>query len=713
MGFALLFALSALAAFAALAVVVRARLRGRAEVLVAASLIWNALIVAPIYAVGLTNHLWPSTVALGALVSSSAAFWLASRGVGARALARATVDMLRGLLRMPIDALALCRRPFRFVFLGVLLAGLMLLYLAVSAYLGQPLPRWDPLWYHDTIVGFTIQNHGFSMVDLPDTLQKVNGYVRLGEMTQLWLVIFADRRLADISNLLFAPAIAAATYTLARRYTGRVIAIGWGVAVILMPACSNYLHGTYVDPQNAALVLGAIVFATIERPRLRDGALAGLGLALAIGSKGLALVSVPAIGLVGAVILLRDHWHTRRRDALAVVAGSAVLIIATAASTYLRNYWAFHNPLWPDMRVEIPSLGIHWPGQGPWANEMGQGGGTPVNLNESLPKLLDHLYALPFSVKGMYFDQAVEYGSGIVWVALPLGVLGFFATLWTALHRRLGHLAAAEAAPPLAIALIFAVMIAGSPALWGPRYHVAHVGLLVVLAAWFTRRPAWQGLEEAAVSAVIITSFMMFWWTPASSQYFLTPARLLALAKATPLEREVDKDLGAPTTLSVGLLREKELKPGTLLVFDEHYSASPSLFWNTKFSNRVKFVRGGPGFLDRAAKEGATWISLSPLDAQLAAARAPGSGWQEVGELNPYVTGIAFRRVAPGPQAAAPKVPAPAAPRPAAPPAVAAPRPGAPPAVAPPRPGARPKAPPAPRPMAPARGPAARIPRDQ
>jgi hypothetical protein len=684
MGFALLFTLSAVAAFAALAVAVRARLRGRAELIVAASLVWNALIVAPIYVLGLTNRLWPKSVATGALLTSLAALGLASRGVGLRALARETARAFAGLLRIPLEALALSARPPRFVFLGVAFAAVLLPYLAVSAYLGQPLPRWDPLWYHDTIVGFTIQNHGFAMVDLPDTLQKVNGYVRLGEMTQLWLVIFADRRLADMANLLFAPAIAAATYALARRHTSRVLAIGWGVAVILMPACAYYLHGTYVDPQNAALVLGGILFATVERPRLGDGALAGLGLALAIGSKALALVSVPIAGLVGAVLLLRAHWRARRGAAIAVVVGGAVLVVATASVTYLRNYLAFHNPFWPDMRVDVPSLGIHWPGQGPWTSEAGQGGGVPLNLNESLPSLLNHLFALPFSVHGMWFDQAVEYGIGIVWVALPLGVVGFLAVFVVAVRRRLGYFAAVnEPAPPLAIAIILGVMVAGSPALWGPRYHVQHVALLIVLVAWFTHRPAWEHLGEAAVSAVLVTSLMMFWWAP-DPRYYLAPSRLLELAHASPIAREVDQNLGAPTATAAAFAREKELKRGTLMIFDEHYSGYPSLFWNNTFSNRIKYLKGGPDFLDRAARAGATWINLSPQDPQLAVARAPHSGWQEVGQLNAYVPSYAFRRVnlspAPGPvpPAAPPRANPVAAPpaHPGAPPAVpAAPRP--------------------------------------
>jgi hypothetical protein len=657
MGFALLFTLSALAAFAALAVAVRARLRGRAEIVVAASLIWNAIIVLPIYVLGLRNQLWPRTVAVGSLLTSLAALGLASLGVGLPALARETARTFVRLLRMPFEALALAARPPRFVFVGLTFATLLLPYLAVSAYLGQPLPRWDPLWYHDTIVGFTVQNHGFKMVELPDTLQKVNGYVRLGEMTQLWMVIFTDRRLADIANLIFAPTIVAATYALARRYTTRVLAIGWSVCVLLMPACAYYLHGTYVDPLNAAHVLGAVLFATVDRPRLRDGALTSLGLALSIGSKGLALISAPITGVVGATLLLREHWHRRRGAAIAVVAGGFVLVAATASVTYLRNYLAFHNPLWPDMRVEIPSLGIHWPGQGPWVTETGQGGGTPVNLNESLPKLLDHLFALPFSVHGMWFDQAVEYGIGIVWVALPLAIMGFVAVFMAALRRRLGYTWRAERPPPVAIALILGVMIAGSPALWGARYHVSHVALVCVLAAWFTHRRSWAALEEPAVSAILVTSLMMFWWAP-EPRYYLSPERLVQLAHASPLARELDQNLGSPTVTASAFAREKELGPGTLMVFDEHYSGYPSLFWNNTYSNRIQYLRGGPDFLKRAREAGATWINLSPQDPNLAVARQPGSGWQEVGQLNLYVASYAFRRV---------DLPAPPAPRPGAP----------------------------------------------
>lgn len=642
MGFLLLLILSVLAAVAALGIASRARLQGRAQVTVAVTLLWNALVLLPIYVLGLLNVLTAARLAIASAALSLAAGAAVCHGVGVRALLADVSRLARGQLRLPVDALVMSWCARSMVFVGVLFAAILLPYLALSGYLAQPLPHWDPLWYHDTMVGFTIQNHGFAMVPLPDTLQKVNGYVRLGEMTQLWMVIFADRRLADITNLLFAPAIATATYALTRRYAQPLIAIGWGVAVVIAPTCAGLLHSTYVDPQYGALMLGAILFATQDQPRCRDGLVGGLALALTIGAKGLALIPVPVIGAIGAWALLRAHWHDRRGAAIATVAGGAFAVLAVGATTYLRNYWAFHNPLWPDMRLEIESLGIHWPGMGPWLE------GSPgmrVNLNEPLPNLLEHLYALPWSVKGMFFDQAIEYGIGFIWIVIPLGFAAFVACWVQVVRSRVaGARGTSTVQPPTLLALIMTAIVAGSPALWAPRYHIAGMGVLMALAAWFTGRSPRDRLGEPAVATVLVTSLMMFWWTPAP-RWWYTPAQLAKLAQASEVEREVASDLGAPTLRASGLARERELGPGTLLVFNDRYSAFPSIFWNRQFTNRIEYLHSGPDFLARAARAGATWVYTAE-PAVAVQARVPGSGWQEVGPLNAINGGgTVFRRV--------------------------------------------------------------------
>jgi hypothetical protein len=645
-GLVLLTVLSALAAFAALAVAVRARLRGRAETLIAATLLWNLIIIAPIYTLGLTGQLYRGRLALASLLASAVTLVLASRGVGVRTLVRETTAAFRQQLRLPWDALALTWQARSMIFVGVAFAAVLLPYLAVTAYFAQQQPHWDPLWYHDAMTGFAIQNHSFAMVDLPINggLQKINGYTRLGEMTQLWMVIFWDRRLADATNLLFAPALAASGYVLARRYTGTVIALGWGLAALLMFGCLNLLHSTFVDPQNAALMLGGVVFSTVDPPRLRDSWLAALGLALAIASKGLALVPVPVTALIAAWLALRTHWRDRRRAVIATVAGGAALIVGLASVTYLRNYLAFHNPFWPDLKVDINALGIHWPGQNPWYAEAGRAGST-VNLNTPAPDLIKHLFVLPWSVRGTTFEATLDYGIGVEWVAIPLAAVALAACFVVAVrsYRQKRSLTPSERSPVL-LAIVLLAMVAGSPALWAARYHAAGIGLVAAMCAWLTGRPPWDRLSEAAASIVLVTSIMMFWWTPVPRWWF-TPAELLAHIRAPALDREVDRNLGAPTLRTVGLAREQELGPGSLLVFNEHHSAFISLFWNNHFSNRIMYMKDGPDFLTRAAAAGATWVFLNDRDPLVSLARRPASGWQEVGVLNPINGGFAFRRL--------------------------------------------------------------------
>jgi len=692
-GFVVLFVLSALTAAPALAIACRARLSGRAQVVVAASLLWNAIILLPIYVLGLLGHLTALSLGIASVLVSAGAFAIAARGIGIAPMLRETAETAVQLMRLPIDALAICWRQSSLVFVGVAFTTVMLPYLALSAWLAQPLPHWDPLWYHDTMVGLTIQNHSFAMVDLPVTLQKVNGYVRLGEMTQLWMTIFADRRLADATNLLFAPLISASTYVLARRYAGKVQSIGWGLAVLLIPTHIGFLHSTYVDTQYAALLMGAVVFATVARPTFRDAAFASLALALTIGSKGLALVTVPVTGVVGAWLFLSEHWHGRRRAAIATVAAGLLGVAVVASTTYLRNYWAFHNPFWPDLRVEIPKLGIHWPGTGPWiADSTAQG--PPVNLNEPFSALLEQWYALPWSVKAHFYEQAADYGIGATWIIFPLGVFAFGACLVAAIRQGLQRrfeggrperLAPADRAP-LPVALIVAGMVAGSPALWTARYHIAGVAMLTGLIAWLTGRPGRERLGESAAATVLIMSIMIIWWTP-TPRWWYTPAQLLKLAEASPAEREVDPDLGAPTVRATGLARERELGPGKLLVFSDRYCGFPSIFWNRDFTSRIQYLRTAPDFLTRAARAGATWIHvLEP--ATIAQARAPGSGWQELGPINNINHGCTVFRRVPAPPAPpkAPPAPPPKAP-PAPPPAAPAPPPPAAPAP-PPRPDA-------------------------
>src|SRR5882672_11618300 len=97
----LLFALTALTATAAFAVALRARFESRAETVVATAVLFNFLIVAPIYALGLTGHLYRGTLALVSVACSGGTLFVAARGIGPRALLDQARVALFAMVRLP------------------------------------------------------------------------------------------------------------------------------------------------------------------------------------------------------------------------------------------------------------------------------------------------------------------------------------------------------------------------------------------------------------------------------------------------------------------------------------------------------------------------------------------------------------------------------------------------------------------------------------
>src|SRR5438874_2520793 len=80
----------------------------------------------------------------------------------------------------------------------------VLLFSMLQAYL-FPSDAWDGIWYHELTIGYAIQHHGYRAIDLPPALiQQANGYPRNVEMTALWFVFFTDRRLVDVVNAVLA-----------------------------------------------------------------------------------------------------------------------------------------------------------------------------------------------------------------------------------------------------------------------------------------------------------------------------------------------------------------------------------------------------------------------------------------------------------------------------------------------------------------------------
>src|SRR5690242_9984921 len=104
-GYLVLASLTALSALSALAISIRIGLRSRAEIAVATTMLWNLLVIAPIYVLGVTNHLDKRTLGVASALTSIAVLAVCFRGREPRAFAAELRASVRGQLSMPIDAI--------------------------------------------------------------------------------------------------------------------------------------------------------------------------------------------------------------------------------------------------------------------------------------------------------------------------------------------------------------------------------------------------------------------------------------------------------------------------------------------------------------------------------------------------------------------------------------------------------------------------------
>jgi hypothetical protein len=635
--------LTVVVAFASLICVQRLELEDRAEAVIAASIVWNSLIIGPIYALGLTGLLTRGNL-IGAALASALVVTAAACGRRPRQVVLGALRLLVGVLRMPLDILKLTWRERSPVFIGVSFALYFLIWSAFSVYVAPSWRHFDALWYHEPMIGFAIQNRGFAPLTDFGLPPKINGYPRMGEMTQLWFGLLADRRLIELPNVLFGPALICSTYKLCRRFSGTTtLAAGWGAALLAMPANAHLMQTTLVDPQTSALVLAAAHF-TLRRPLAKPhGALASLALGLAAGGKVLTLVPVGMLLPILCIRVLRAPAIGRR-----VVAALTYCLptLAMGVVTYVRNWIYFGNPFWPDLRVSLPALGIDWPGEFSWQPADGNYR-TGLNINLPPDEFLEYFFGRPWSMDRWHFARIFDYGAGVAWLVVPLGLVALLAAVPC---RIADHFKAASASGSRArvastdaslIVFVITAMVITSPALWAARYHIVTVGLLSALISWLCARVRAQRLELSVQFTVQMIAIMHLFWEPQREWLdFKTASALLSVPYP---EREVRSDLGAPVFREFGLARERLIGPGDVVVVTDLYDF-PALFWNNTYSNQVRYLRNGPNFLARAEALGATWVCCGEGSCLAEVLAAPGR-WVEVGPVHPGRSAKAFRRL--------------------------------------------------------------------
>ncbi len=656
-GLTLVSVLSLLACAASIAVTVRVRFEGRAESAMAAIIVWNAIVLSSIYGLGSCHRLTAPWLACTSAALSGVVFF-AALGKRRKERARETWRTFLRFVRMPSDGLRLAWRAGSLVWFGLLFALMVVAYETFASYWLPSWRGWDALWYHEPIVGWAIQTHSLQVIDLPllNGVQKLNGYPKVAEMTALWFTIFTDRRLIDLQSCLVGLLMILSMYALARRVSeDKVTSMGWGAAMLLMPATTQELQSLYIDNNFAWVTLATLLFATPPVMRMRHAVICALSATLLVGTKPQGLILAPIILVIALIRLLASKQYGWR-PVFAVSAFATVLVGGMAASVYLRNYLVFHNPFWPDLKLDIPKYNIHWPGIFE-PNEPGMGSKDGLDLNLPWSQFFKDAYSASYSWTRWHYHKIHDYGFGVIWLVWPLATIaGILAVLGSLRHLLSGVFVQprwrVSRETRIAAFVVVPIVIAYwlSTARWSSRYHNGTAAMMMMLCAWVSGRGHFRRLTEGVVAVTILGGIAGNFWC---ERFWVGPVDLVKLMEipypareSSPAKAFTDSwmTIGSCVTTEAGVAREREQVSGSVLAFPTSFGNFPSIFWNDHFSNKIIWIPDGPDFIAQAEQAHATWIYMTHADPMLAALKADPQ-WEVVAVANIENWGSFYRKV--------------------------------------------------------------------
>jgi hypothetical protein len=639
-------------------IAVTSAITSRAEAVVAGSLVFNAILILPIYALGLTSHLDRLTLGVSTVLECALLLGIMTRREGAALWRRLPLRMLT-LAFLPVIAIRRTWQKRLLVTAPAIVAASMLPYMFLVSYLAPAWRDWDGLWYHEPLIGLTIQNHGFAPEPLPGGLQVINGVHRLCEMTQLWFGIYGGRRVIEMANVFFMPLYAACGFALVRRYTKEVTSgIGWAAALVLLPGYLRLVQSTLVDPQACALLLAAAYYVTHPKLDRQNAFFAILATTLAAGAK---IWSVVPVGLLSVFLLVRLLRRTKQNGGLAtlgLVSFGSLAVLGMQAITYVRNLILFKNPVWPMISYDNPKLGIHWAGGLPIDFGKERAG---VDFNEPFAIFYKKMLAAPYAVMGPgHYWQVNDYGFAWAWLVLPVFalVVAVVVVRWVSAFLAIRVLRMRTAGPAdeaLSSAMMLAVVASTSlylsPAIFIARYHVASLGMLVGCLAWLVsvwKKPRFS--DDTALFAAI-GSIIFMYWAPTKHEfvYLYSPAQIASWLKVPYPQRELtdittpegQKLLAAPVNTAVGGAREKELLAGDVIAFD--YIDYFALLWNNSYSNKILWVDSTTDPLGQAERGNAKWVYTRGGTALFTQIHAS-PRWELIGPLESESQGSVYRK---------------------------------------------------------------------
>ena len=595
LGFLVFSLLSASAIVAAASFGVRAQWDNRAELGTGIFVVAHAIITFATLGLGWLNLLYRPVLAGAVLGISGLTFLATSWGRPLTRHALETFAALKGVALLPIDAFVLAAQKRHIALLALLVTVPTIAYTMWLSYLAPP-TGWDGLWYHDTILGYAIQEHGFRFLDIPWTLDYVNSFPRVCEMMNLWFVFFTDRRFIEMVNAAFSPAMVAAFYVMARRYEPSPLrALTWALAFLWIPGALLQLNSTYIDTHIVTIHVATLAFAMRPKLRLCDAIVACLAFGLLSGTKGHALTWIPFSGSVAFARLFWQNFRARKGATLAVALLGVASVAFVALPTYARNWIHYQNPIFP-VQFDSETLKLHFPGHQ-----------RLEDIARPFMKVLSDTYTF-HSPGADHFDIGNHgYGYGIPWVALPLAALAFVVAASKSFFARITGIPSPLTDNLILTTIPVLVTAPMSPALWSARYNLHVAAGIMLLAVWATSSRGLRLFGDVPASACLLMSFLFMYFAEPGFNVKLADAR--AMAQLDPVERASFEWAGHWGLHDFQWHREHDLKPHDVVAYTDA-NLFPAYLWNERYENKVLYVKytTGEQFLKDLDDANVKWV---------------------------------------------------------------------------------------------------------
>lgn len=627
---------AALAVFAGLSCAARLESAGRAERALAAAILWLGALCIPVHVLGWLNVLDKASLAIG--LSSSIAIlllvaWFPNRDW------RTTAATVWDTICVPWDALRETWRERSVGAVGLVVCAGILVWTAWLAYLA-PSSSWDGLMYHEGIVGFAIQNHGFRWVEVPPgVVEQVNGFPRTCEYLALIAAILDGKRFMDLVPSAVSPIAILAFYVLLRRVMkDRSAAVAAACALFLIPAIVLQLRSTYVDIEYTICFAACCHFVTRSKLDQSHAWITALAIGLLGGMKVTGLLLAPPLLGIWCLRVFAASWKERDWRFIPTLFVGAASVVGLGGITYLRNWTMQHNVVWPS-DLNVDRLNIHW--HGPW----------PIsNMQHAATDVWQDLFDLPKPDEQFADSRDNGYGTAGAFLILPLAIFGLLRLVWRVSARVVT--APFRAAPPshsdepwlLLLTLVAGGAFAMSPAFWWARLNLHIVVIGFVLAGYLVGSFRSRRLAEAAMGgAILLGAVNLYWSKPRWDVGFEAMRTLLSESERERIAHTLN-DIVMPN--ETARAREGELHSGDVLVVTTHPFVGT--LWNEHYTNRVIYVRfhGRAAFMSELERLHAKWVVVQSTGSEASALRQDSAHWASIG----YATAVdnqttAFHRV--------------------------------------------------------------------